>query len=65
MDFPVQNPLAILFVAMSGSERYANYVRKAIAVHGLPSRSGPWSFVLYVDDVTCGNPISGVKSCQA
>ena len=58
VDFPVQNPLAILQIAIGESARYANYVRNAIDVHGLPSHSNTWHIVLYVDEVTCGNPLA-------
>jgi hypothetical protein len=56
--FPVQNPLAILSVAMESSERFSQYVRNAIKVHGKPSAQAPWGLVLYFDEVTCGNPLA-------
>ena len=56
--FPIQHPLAMLYVAMSTSDRFAKCVREAIAVNGMPSHTNPWSIVLYFDEVTCGNPLS-------
>ena len=57
-DFPVQNPLAMLHVALGESPRFSNYVRDALVVHGLPSHGNPWGLVLYFDEVTCGNPLT-------
>lgn len=54
----VQNPLAMLWVAMSESDRYSDYVRRAIETRGLPSTDAPWSIVMYVDEVTCGSPLA-------
>ena len=56
--FPVQNPLAMLHIALSKSPRFSKYVRDAVAVHGLPSYGNPWGLVLYFDEVTCGNPLA-------
>jgi hypothetical protein len=56
--FPVQNPLAMLYVAMSESRRFASYVRAARQNVGDPSIDAPWTIVLYIDDVTCGNPLA-------
>ena len=57
-EYPVQNPLAMLYVAMHEGDRYAAYVRDALRVHGAPSPASPWSIVVYVDEVTCGNPLA-------
>jgi hypothetical protein len=56
--FPVQNPLAMLYTALLESDRYAQYMRDAIALHGEPSHDNPYSLVLYFDEVTCGNPLA-------
>jgi hypothetical protein len=57
-NYPMQNPLAMLYVAMSEGGRFSWYVRKAFAAFGMPSLAVPWSIVVYVDEVTCGNPLA-------
>ena len=57
VKYPVQNPQAMLQLAMSESERYSHYVRDAIARHGTPD-SKPWGLVIYIDEITCGNPLA-------
>ena len=56
--FPLQNPLAMLTIALAEGPRFAGYVRSAIARFGLPSPDAPWSIILYVDEVTCGQPLA-------
>jgi hypothetical protein len=56
--FPIQNPLAMLHVALGTSPRFSKYARDAVAVHGLPTYNDPWGLVLYFDEVTCGNPLT-------
>ena len=58
VDYPIQNPLAMLCLALSESDRYSAYARDALRVHGAPSPLAPWSILLYVDEVTCGNPLA-------
>lgn len=58
LECPVQNPLAMLYVAMSESPRFSHYVRCAMQAHGPPSLEAPWSIVIYVDEITCGNPLA-------
>ena len=55
---PVQNPLAMLYVAMAESDRYSDRVRRALANYGPPSDDAPWTIAIYVDEVTCGNPLA-------
>ena len=62
--YPVLNPLAMLLLAMSTSLRYSQYVREAIARAGRPSAANPWSFVIYIDEVTCGNAMAARKSAR-
>ena len=57
-NYPVPNPLAMLEIAMSEGPRFASYVRGALEVQGVPSMANPWSVVVYVDEVTCGNPLA-------
>ena len=57
-DYPVQNPLAMMHIAMSESDRYSSYVRDAIRLRGKPSVAVPWTIAIYVDEVTCGNPLA-------
>jgi hypothetical protein len=57
-DYPVQNPLAMLHIAMLESDRYSNYVRDAIRLRGKPTAAAPWTICIYVDEVTCGNPLA-------
>ena len=58
LECPVQNPLAMLYVVMSESPRFSHYVRCAMQAHGPPSLEAPWSIVIYVDEITCGNPLA-------
>ena len=58
VSYPFQNPLAMLHVAMSDGDRFAGYVRDAIIKNGEPTPAAPWSLVIYVDEVTCGNPLA-------
>ena len=58
VDFPVQNPLAMLYVAMADGPRFARYVRTAIQDQGAPTPQAPWSIIFYIDEVTCGNPLA-------
>ena len=51
-------------MAMSESARYIKYVREAIVRVGRPSVAHPWSFVIYVDEVTCGNALASHKSAR-
>ena len=39
------------------SPRFEAYVRGALEVHGSPSMANPWSVVVYIDEVTCGNAL--------
>ena len=55
---PVQNPLGMLTVAMSSSERFSNDVRTAIERHGVPSAQSPWGLVVYFDEIMCGSPLA-------
>ena len=57
-DFTMQNPLAMLYIAMQRSPRFARYVRLALAKHGAPTVDHPWSIAVYVDEVTCGQPLA-------
>lgn len=57
-DYPLQNPLAMLYIAMQSGPRFAAYVREALRIHGPPSFENPWSIVIYVDEVTCGNALA-------
>ena len=58
VGLPARNPLAMLWVAMLESDRFSEYVISALLIHGPPSIDSPWSIVLYVDEVTCGNPLA-------
>ena len=60
VEYPLQNPLGMLCVAMSESPRFAAYVRKARREWGEPTIDEPWTIALYIDDITCGNPL-GVR----
>ena len=40
------------------SPRFATYVRDALEVHGSPSMATPWSVVVYIDEVACGNAMA-------
>ena len=55
---PVQNPLAMLYVAMAESDRYSDRVRHALDNYGPPSDDAPWTIAIYVDEVACGNPLA-------
>ena len=57
-DYPVQNPRAMLHIAMSESDRYSSYVRDAIRLRGKPTAAAPWTICIYVGEVTCGNPLA-------
>ena len=57
-DYPVQNPLAMLHIAMLESPRYSDYVREAIRKRGLPTLEAPWKVLIYIDEITCGNPLA-------
>ena len=63
--FPVQHPLAMLYVACNTRDRFSQYMRDGIVKHGVPSNDAPWSIVLYFDEVTCGNPLSAGDKRQA
>ena len=56
--FPLQNPCALLDVALGQSEKFAQYFREAVDLHGLPSANKPWDIVMYMDEITCGNPLA-------
>ena len=64
VTLPVQNPIAMLSIAMAESERYAQYMRKRIATRGAPSVASPWTIIIYVDEVTCGNPLATKASAR-
>lgn len=53
-NFPMQNPHAMLHVALSQSEQYATYFKDAVDRYGRPSANKPWDIVLYFDEITCG-----------
>ena len=56
-QYPIQHPLAMLELAMA-SPRFGAYVRDALEVHAAPSIANPWSVVVYIDEITCGNPMA-------
>ena len=64
VSYPVQNPLAMLYIAMGESDRYSAYTRDAIHRHGVPSPESPWLILFYVDEVTCGNPLAVRKDAK-
>ena len=48
----------MVHIAMLESDRYSNYVRDAIRLRGKLSEAVPCTIAIYVDEVTCGNPLA-------
>ena len=64
MDYPVQNPLAMLQIAMLESPRYSDYVCRAIHKRGAPTLGSPWKVLIYIDEITCGKALAVKASAK-